>query len=130
MTINRTALKERLALLAATTLVLGAVVGLSAATADAAPGYSCPGGVFCGWDDANGTGSMIVQVDSNCVLHDIGNGGVGDRLSSYWNRTGQDVGVYNWTGQQWQLLAAIPDNSRGNLLGEANNRADAVKICD
>ncbi|MCU1642792.1 MAG: hypothetical protein JWN03_3067 [Nocardia sp.] len=113
------------------TVVAGAAVTtISAAPASATPGYDCPGGVFCGWDGSDGTGSMIVQVDSNCVLHDIGNGGVGDRLTSYWNRTGRTVGVYNWTGERWQLLASIADSSRGNLSSWADNKADAVKVCD
>lgn len=125
---------RRLAPLAAGVLAVGAIATgttmISAAPASAAPGYACPGGTFCGWDGANGTGSMIVQVDSNCVLHDIGNGGVGDRLTSYWNRTGSTVGIYNWTGQYWQLLASVADNGQGNLPSSANNIADAVKICD
>ncbi|WP_431969365.1 peptidase inhibitor family I36 protein [Nocardia sp. bgisy134] len=117
--------------LAAVALTLGALAGagvttISPAPASAAPGYSCPGGMFCGWDGADGKGSMIIQVDANCFLHDIGNGGVGDRLTSYWNRTGQTVGVYNWTGERWQLLASITDNSRGTLSPGADNRADAV----
>ncbi|MBF6136434.1 peptidase inhibitor family I36 protein [Nocardia otitidiscaviarum] len=118
-----------LAAFAAAALALG-TVGLGAAgPAAAAFGYACPGGLFCGWDGAEGTGSMIVQVDANCVLHDIGNGGVGDRLTSYWNRTGQTVDIYNWTGRHWQLLASVPDNGRGTLPAEADNAADAVGIC-
>ncbi|MEV6769018.1 peptidase inhibitor family I36 protein [Nocardia sp. NPDC051030] len=123
---------RRLAPIAAAVLTLGtagaAMTTIAAAPASAA--YDCPGGTFCGYDGANGTGSMIVQVDSMCVLHDIGNGGVGDRLTSYWNRTGKTVGIYNWTGQEWQLLASVPDNTRGTLSHNVDNMADAVKVCD
>lgn len=124
---------RRLVPFAAAVLTLGggaAVTTLSAAPASAAPGYDCPGGTFCAWDGRDGTGSMIVQVDSSCVLHDIGNGGVGDRLTSYWNRTGETVGIYNWTGQRWQLLASVADNGRGTLPSSVDNMADAVKVCD
>ncbi|MET9490642.1 hypothetical protein [Nocardia sp. NPDC006630] len=40
------------------------------------------------------------------------------------------VGVYNWTGERWQLLASIPDSARGNLSSWTDNQADAVKVCD
>ncbi|WP_330251205.1 peptidase inhibitor family I36 protein [Nocardia sp. NBC_00565] len=129
----RASAMRRLVPLAAAVLTLGAgaaVTMISAAPALAAPGYDCPGGVFCGWDGRDGTGSMIVQVDASCVLHDIGNGGVGDRLTSYWNRTGRTVGVYNWTGERWQLLASVANDARGTLPPGADNRADAVKVCD
>lgn len=132
-TIDRTNATRSLIPLAAAVLAIGAGTTASvttAAPASAAPGYSCPGGMFCGWDGPDGRGSMIVYVDPNCVLHDIGSGGVGDRLTSYWNRTGRTVGVYNWTGERWQPLASIPDNGRGNLPPDADNVADAVLICD
>lgn len=112
-------------------LAVGAVAAttLLPAAASAYPGYACPGGTFCGWDGPDGTGAMIVQVASDCALYDIGNGGVGDRLTSYWNRTGRTVGIYNWTGQEWQLLAATADNERGTLPPETDNIADAVWVC-
>ncbi|MGV9677790.1 peptidase inhibitor family I36 protein [Nocardia sp. NPDC003482] len=106
-----------------------AAAALPAATVSASPGYDCPGGMFCGWDGPDGTGPMIVQVESICALHDIGNGGVGDRLTSYWNRTGKTVGIYNWTGEEWQLLASTADNTRGTLPAWADNIADAVWVC-
>jgi hypothetical protein len=106
------------------------VMCASAAPASASSsGFGCPGGLFCGWDEKDGRGSMVVQVDSACVLHDIGNAGVGDRVTSYWNRTGKTVVLYDWTGTRWQTLATVPDNGRGNLPAAANDRADAVKIC-
>ncbi|MEV5833488.1 peptidase inhibitor family I36 protein [Nocardia sp. NPDC052112] len=123
---------RRLAPLAAAALTLGAVAGgavISAAPASATPSYDCPGGTFCGWDGRDGTGSMLFQYDAGCFLHDIGNGGVGDRLTSYWNRTGVTVGVYNWTGKEWQLLATVANNARGTLPSSADNKADAVSMC-
>ena len=93
---------SRLGVAAAATIA-AAAYGAALAPAPVSATYDCPGGLFCGYDHGDGTG-MFVQVDNNCLLHDIGNEGVGDRLSSYWNRTGKTVGVYNWTGQEWQLL--------------------------
>ena len=110
----------------ASAVMMASAAGPAAASTSA---FDCPGGQFCGWDERDGRGSMVVQVDSACVLHDIGNGGVGDRVTSYWNRTGQTVGLYDWTGASWLLLASIPDNGRGTLPAEANDRADAVKVC-
>ncbi|QLY32289.1 peptidase inhibitor family I36 protein [Nocardia huaxiensis] len=126
--VNRAKDVRRLAAaaLAAGALAVGGTVALAA---PAAAGYDCPGGVFCGYDGRDGTGSMIFQYDSSCVLHDIGNGGVGDRLTSYWNRSGKTAWVYNWTGTYWQELATIPDGSRGNLPSSVDNIADAVKFC-
>ncbi|MFE3196013.1 peptidase inhibitor family I36 protein [Nocardia sp. NPDC059240] len=118
--------------MAAAVLAFGTVAGgamVTAAPASAQLAYDCPGGTFCAWDGVGGTGSMIVQVDNSCVLHDIGNGGVGDRMKSYWNRTGQTVGIYDWSGTQWLQLAMVPDGSRGTLPVSAQNRADAVKVC-
>ncbi|MFE7746371.1 peptidase inhibitor family I36 protein [Nocardia sp. NPDC057455] len=82
---------RRLSVAVAATL---AVAGYGAALAPtpASAAYDCPGELFCGYGHRNGTG-MFVQVDNNCLLLDIGNEGNGDRLSSYWNRTGKTVGV-------------------------------------
>ncbi|MEV6067798.1 peptidase inhibitor family I36 protein [Nocardia sp. NPDC052001] len=124
---HRTTVIRRIVPLAAAVLTLGA--GAAVVAGPASANYDCPGGMFCGYDNPNGTG-MIVQVDSGCFLHDIGNGGVGDRLSSYWNRTGQKATVYNWTGREWQVLVTIPDNTRGTMPKSVDNIADAVKICD
>ncbi|WP_454198051.1 peptidase inhibitor family I36 protein [Nocardia sp. Marseille-Q1738] len=124
---------RRLAPIAAAVLTVGTLTGgamISAAPAASALAYACPGGQFCGWDGRGGTGSMIVQVDANCVLHDIGNGGVGDRLTSYWNRSGRTVGLYDWMGDHWQLLASVADGTRGTLPRDADKRTDAVRVCD
>lgn len=108
-----------------------AAVALSATPAIASPaGYGCSGGMFCGWDRTGGEGAPLVTATSDCTHYDIGNAGKGDRLESYWNRTGQTVGVYDWSGTEWLLLAKIPDGSRGDLPAEARNRADAVAVCD
>jgi len=32
------------------------------ATATRAPGWTCPGGTFCGWDGPDGSGEMIIEV--------------------------------------------------------------------
>ncbi|GAB0101523.1 hypothetical protein JMUB6875_04870 [Nocardia sp. JMUB6875] len=117
--------------LAAAVLTAGTVTGgaiISAAPASA-QGYDCPGGLFCAWDGVDGTGSMFVQEDNSCVLHDIGNGGVGDRMVSYWNRTGKNVDVLNWNGKNWELLAHVPDSVRGTLPAYARHKADAIKVC-
>ena len=108
-----------------------AVVALSAGPAIASPSSSgCAGGLICGWDKAGRHGSMIVQENSDCRLYDIGNGGYGDRLESYWNRTGSTVGVYDWSGTECVLLAKIPNEGSGNLPSKARNRTDAVVVCD
>ncbi len=107
-----------------------AIVTMSTVFAAASPsGDGCPGGSFCGWDGRDAHRSMIVQVDSLCRTHDIGNGGFGDRLTSFSNRTGKTVTLYNWQGTHWQPLATIADNQRGNLPTNADNRTDAVKVC-
>ncbi|MFI6866120.1 peptidase inhibitor family I36 protein [Nocardia sp. NPDC050406] len=107
----------------------GAAALASPTSASAVPPYSCSGGAFCGWDGRDGVGAMIVRADATCTLHDIGSGGVGDRLSSYWNRTGKPVSVYNWNGRSWQLLASIPNDTRGNLSASVDNQTDAVEVC-
>jgi hypothetical protein len=103
---------------------------LSSAPAHAAPlADGCSGGTFCGWDGSNFTGDKIITFGSFCSSHDIGQAGLGDRLTSYWNSTGKKVDLYNWTGQNWQLLASIPNNQRGNLSAWADNKTDAVTVC-
>ncbi|MEV4354807.1 peptidase inhibitor family I36 protein [Nonomuraea sp. NPDC004186] len=94
-----------------------------------AAGWSCPGGLFCGWDDAQGEGAMIVQKDATCSMYDIGSAGLGDRLTSYQNRTGKSVALYNWTGTEWQPLVNVPDGAKGDMPQSADNMTDAVKIC-
>jgi hypothetical protein len=75
-----------------------AAVALSAAPAMASPsGYGCSGGLFCGWDRTGGEGAPLVTATGDCTHYDIGNDGKGDRLESYWNRTGKTVGVYDWS---------------------------------
>ncbi|MFF0373529.1 peptidase inhibitor family I36 protein [Actinoplanes missouriensis] len=94
------------------------------------PEWTCPGGTFCGWDGYDARGTMIVQQGPECRLHDIGSAGNGDRLISYQNRTGETVGLYNWTGTQWALLARVTDGQRGNLPLSAIRQTDAVQVCD
>jgi hypothetical protein len=72
---------------------------------------------------------MIVQVNGNCVLHDIGNGGAGDQLTSYWNRTGKSVRLSDWMGDHWRTLAVVPDGARGTLAPSADKKTDAVQVC-
>ncbi|WP_280399200.1 peptidase inhibitor family I36 protein [Nocardia carnea] len=118
----------RVAVAAAAVLTF-AGYGAAVSPAPAAAAYNCPGGLFCGFDSPGGE-NMFVQVNSECLLHDIGSGGKGDRLTSYWNRTGKTVGIYNWTGVRWQLLASVPDNGRGNMPAGTDNQTDALKVCD
>jgi peptidase inhibitor family I36 len=94
-------------------------------------GWTCPGGLFCGWDGPDGTGEMIIEAGSTCTLYDIGSAGKGDRLTSYQNRTGKQVGLVNWTGGKWVLLTDQPlqDGDRGNLKPSADNQTDGVSIC-
>ncbi|MEU1393620.1 MULTISPECIES: peptidase inhibitor family I36 protein [unclassified Nonomuraea] len=91
--------------------------------------WSCPGGLFCAWDGTQGTGSMIVHKDATCALHDIGGAGVGDRLTSYQNRTGTSVALLNWTGTEWQTLVTVPDGEKGDMPQGADNMADGVQVC-
>ncbi|HTJ31699.1 MAG TPA: peptidase inhibitor family I36 protein [Dactylosporangium sp.] len=93
-------------------------------------GWTCPGGQFCAWDGRDGGGAMIVQRDSTCSLYDIGSAGLGDRVRSYQNRTGKTVGLYNWSGQKWDLLVRVTDGAKGNLPASADRQTDAVKICE
>ncbi|MGW4118723.1 peptidase inhibitor family I36 protein [Nocardia sp. NPDC004711] len=122
----------RLAPLAAVALTFGALTATSlvAATPAHAYAYDCPGGMFCGWEGRDGTGNLVVQANSDCFLHDIGNAGKGDLLTSYWNRTGKQVTLLNWMGDHWETLAVIQDSERGTLSRYADKKTDAVRLCD
>ncbi|MFE6861976.1 peptidase inhibitor family I36 protein [Nocardia sp. NPDC057668] len=106
-----------------------AAVLTGAAPASASPAYPCAGGQFCGFDLANGQGDMVVGRGSTCAFYDIGSAGYGDRVSSYRNRTGSTVNLYNWTGQRWQLLVSVPNDRQGNMPASVDNQTDAVEIC-
>lgn len=93
-------------------------------------GWTCPGGQFCGWDGPEGTGTMIVEKGDACALYDIGSAGLGDRLTSFQNRTGKPVGLYNWTGTKWDRLYLAADGEKRTLPSAADKQTDAVKICD
>ncbi|MGV9834150.1 peptidase inhibitor family I36 protein [Nocardia niigatensis] len=101
-----------------------------AATPAHAYAYDCPGGMFCGWDGRGGTGRPVVQTDNGCFIHDIGNAGEGDLLTSYWNRAGKQVTLLNWMGDHWETLAVIQDSERGTLPPHADDKTDAVRRCD
>jgi hypothetical protein len=73
---------------------------------------------------------MIAQKDSACRLHDIGSAGQGDRVTSFQNRTGHPVGLYNWTGEKWDLLIRIANGQTGNMPKPVDNATDAIKVCD
>jgi hypothetical protein len=92
--------------------------------------WSCPGGTFCAWDLPDARGEMIAEEGSTCRLYDIGSAGQGDRLSSFENRTGVAVGIYNWDGTNWIPLQTVQDGQEGNMPAEVDNVADAVKVCD
>jgi hypothetical protein len=98
---------------------------------NAGTGWTCPGGQFCGWDGPDGSAEIVIEVGSTCHLYDIGSAGKGDRLTSYQNRTGQQVGLVNWTGGKWVLLTAQPlqDGDKGTLPPSADNQTDGVSIC-
>lgn len=98
---------------------------------NAGTGWTCPGGTFCGWDGPDGSGEMIIEVGSDCARYDIGSAGKGDRLTSYQNRTGQQVWLANWSGGKWVLLSKQPlqDGDKGNLQGPDDNVTDYVSIC-
>jgi hypothetical protein len=54
---------------------------------------------------------------------------LGEGPTSYQNRTGKSVALYNWTGAEWQLLVNVPDGAKGDMPQSADNMTDAVKIC-
>jgi hypothetical protein len=98
---------------------------------NAGTGWTCPGGQFCGWDGPDGSGTMFVEENgSACTRYDIGSAGLGDRLTSYQNRTGKPVGLYNWTGQNWDRLAIVPDGAHDTLPASKDKQTDSILTCD
>jgi hypothetical protein len=74
-----------------------------------------------------GVGTMFVQESgSACTRYNIGSAGLGDRLTSYQNRTGKPVGLYNWTGQKWDRLALVRDCDTGTLPASADKQTDSI----
>ena len=96
------------------------------------PEWSCPGGTFCAWDGPDGTGAMVTQKGAECRLHDIGSAGLSDQVTSFQNRTGHTVGLYNWNepDNRWDPLVRIANGQKGNVPKAADNMTDAVKVCD
>jgi hypothetical protein len=105
-----------------------AITVISPASAMANTPDGCPGGYFCGWDGPNSQGAMVAQFGPECVGHDIGQAGQGDRITSYRNRTGKTVKLYNWADTHAEELATIPDDTQGTLPHFADNRTDLVNI--
>lgn len=104
--------------------------GATAGTARAA--WSCPStnNYICFWDAANGTPPDF-WVSGRSSIPNLHSGGWGDRISSYWNRSGVRYCGYidaNYLGGGHSPFY-MPNGARGTVLALWNNRISSIRPC-
>ncbi|MEV0260539.1 peptidase inhibitor family I36 protein [Streptomyces sp. NPDC050617] len=123
---NSKARRRAVLAFAATALALGATA-TSAPAATAASGYDrCPSGSSCYFSNANGNGDMWRAPSSACFNLGTMNPPFNDRISSVWNRGGNVVHMYNWTGT-WTWLDDVQVGQKWSV-GSGDHRNDKVDM--
>ncbi|ONK11729.1 peptidase inhibitor family I36 protein [Streptomyces sp. MP131-18] len=90
----------------------------------AADPNQCPNGSFCVWEQSSYRGDFRHYTSSN---PNVGNY-MNDRMTSYWNRTGKTVSVYehsNYTGCMFSIGAG---KSEAAVASHFNDKMTSLRV--
>ncbi len=111
----------------ATTAPATATASATTAPSTTAGGYDrCPSGSSCYFSNANGNGDMWRAPSSACFNLGTMNPPFNDRISSVWNRGGNVVHMYNWTGS-WDWVDDVQVGQKWSV-GSGDHRNDKVDM--
>jgi hypothetical protein len=105
---------------------------MTAGTASATPAAyeDCAAGLVCVYELPNG-GDWLRKWSGVCNFANIGQEGVGDRVSSAANYSDKQVYLLDWNPAigGWVTLWHMTPGTAGNMPAGTDNRTDAVQIC-
>ncbi|MFI9624498.1 peptidase inhibitor family I36 protein [Streptomyces sp. NPDC052042] len=106
--------------------VLAFTAGTASMTASpaAADSDQCPSGSFCVWEQSSYRGDFRHYTSSNPNVGDYMN----DRMTSYWNRTGKTVSVYEHSNYVGCMFTIAPGKSEAAVASHFNDKMTSLRI--
>lgn len=106
--------------------VLAVVVGTASLTAQpvVADPNQCPSGSFCVWEQSSYRGDFRHYTGSN---PNVGNY-MNDRMTSYWNRTGKTVAVYEHGNYVGCMFSIRPGRSDAAVPSHFNDKMTSLRV--
>lgn len=106
--------------------VLAVVVGTASMTAPtaAADPNQCPAGSFCVWEQSSYQGDFRHYTSSTPNVGDYMN----DRMTSYWNRTGKTVSVYEHSNYTGCMFSARSGQSEAAVPSHFNDKMTSLRV--
>jgi hypothetical protein len=108
---------------AAAVSVAAAIAALTAPSA-AADAEQCPSGSFCVWEQSSYRGDFRHYTDSN---PNVGNY-MNDRMTSYWNRTGKTVSVYEHSNYVGCMFSVAPGSYEAAVPSHFNDKMTSLRV--
>ncbi|WP_062213857.1 peptidase inhibitor family I36 protein [Streptomyces sp. NBRC 109706] len=94
------------------------------APAAAADSSQCPNGSFCVWEHSSYTGRFL---HSGSSVANVGND-MNDRMTSYWNRTGKTVSVYEHSNYTGCMISVAPGRSEAAVASHFNDKMTSFRV--
>lgn len=106
--------------------VLAVVTGTASLTAQpaAADSDQCPSGSFCVWEQSSYRGDFRHYTSSTPNVGDY----INDRMTSYWNRTGKTVSVYEHSNYAGCMFSAKPGQSEAAVASHFNDKMTSLRV--
>ncbi|SOD64364.1 Peptidase inhibitor family I36 [Streptomyces zhaozhouensis] len=98
-----------------------ATLGTHTASADS---DQCPNGSFCVWEQSSYRGDFRHYTSSNANVGDYMN----DRMTSYWNRTGKTVSVYEHSNYTGCMFSVAPGASEAAVASHFNDKMTSIRV--
>ncbi|QXE38778.1 peptidase inhibitor family I36 protein [Streptomyces sp. GMY02] len=114
---------SRLWTAAAVLTVAAGTVSLTAPPAAADPNQ-CPSGSFCVWEQSSYRGDFRHYTTSN---PNVGNY-MNDRMTSYWNRTGKTVSVYEHGNYVGCMISIPQGRSEAAVASHFNDKMTSLRV--
>ncbi|MFD5494773.1 peptidase inhibitor family I36 protein [Streptomyces sp. NPDC001812] len=109
---------------AAAALALTAGTVFLTASPAAADYTQCPSGSFCVWEQSSYRGDFRHYTSSNPNVGDYMN----DRMTSYWNRTGKTVSVYEHSNYVGCMFTVAPGGSEAAVASHFNDKMTSLRV--
>ncbi|MCX5098380.1 MULTISPECIES: peptidase inhibitor family I36 protein [unclassified Streptomyces] len=105
---------------------LAFTAGIASMTASPAVADSdqCPYGSFCVWEKSSYRGDFRHYTSSTPNVGDYTN----DRMTSYWNRTGKTVSVYEHSNYVGRMFTVGPGKSEAAMASHFNDKMMSLRI--
>lgn len=84
----------------------------------------CPNGSFCVWEQSSYRGDFRHYTASNPNVGDYMN----DRMTSYWNRTGKTVAVYEHSNYVGCMFSVKPGGSEAAVASHFNDKMTSLRV--